>query len=29
MAIALIEEFTTGVVDFNVYDNDRKTQSAV
>ncbi len=29
MAIALIEEFTTEVVDFNVYDNDRKTQSAV
>lgn len=29
MAITLIEEFTAGIVDFNVYDNDRKTQSAV
>lgn len=29
MAITLIEEFTNGIVDFNVYDNDRKTQSAV
>ena len=29
MAIALIEEFTSGISDFNVYDKDRKTQSAV
>ena len=29
MAITLIEEFTIGVTDFKVYDNDRKTQSAV
>lgn len=29
MAIALIEEFTIGITDFNVYDTDRKTQSAV
>ena len=29
MAIELIEEFTTGVKDFNVYDSDKKTQSAV
>ena len=25
MAIALIEEFTDGLFDFNVYDHDRKT----
>lgn len=29
MAITLIEEFTAGINDFNIYDNDRKTQSAV
>lgn len=29
MAIELIEEFTLGITDFNVYDKDRKTQSAV
>ena len=29
MAITLIEEFTNEIVDFNVYDKDRKTQSAV
>ena len=29
MAIALIEEFTTEISDFKVYDKDRKTQSAV
>ena len=29
MAIDLIEEFTIGVKDFNVYDADKKTQSAV
>ena len=29
MAIELIEEFILGITDFNVYDKDRKTQSAV
>ena len=29
MAIELIEEFTIGINDFNLYDKDRKTQSAV
>lgn len=29
MAIGLIEEFTAGITDFNMYDSDRKTQSAV
>ena len=29
MAIALIEEFTFEITDFTLYDNDRKTQSAV
>src|SRR5690606_21471088 len=29
MAIELIEEFTAGIKDFNVYDSDKKTQSAV
>jgi len=29
MAITLIEEFTVGINDFNIYDKDRKTQSAV
>ena len=29
MAIELIEEFTLGINDFNIYDKDRKTQSAV
>ncbi len=29
MAIELIEEFTADVKDFNVYEEDRKTQSAV
>ena len=29
MAIDLIEEFTAEINDFNVYDEDRKTQSAV
>lgn len=29
MAIALIEDFTKEISDFDVYDNDRKTQSAV
>ena len=29
MAIELIEEFTLGISDFNIYDKDRKTQSAV
>jgi uncharacterized protein with HEPN domain len=29
MAIELIEEFTLGITDFNLYDKDRKTQSAV
>ena len=29
MAIELIEEFTSEVKNFNVYDQDRKTQSAV
>ena len=29
MAIELIEEFMGGVNDFNVYDKDRKTQSAI
>lgn len=29
MAIALIREFTIDISDFNIYDNDRKTQSAV
>jgi len=29
MEIELIEEFTLGITDFNVYDKDRKTQSAV
>ena len=28
-AINLIHEFTNGIKDFNVYDRDRKTQSAV
>ena len=29
MAIHLIREFTIDIIDFNIYDNDRKTQSAV
>jgi len=29
MAISLIEDFTRDIVDFNSYDLDRKTQSAV
>jgi uncharacterized protein with HEPN domain len=29
MAISLIEEFTNDIVDFNSYESDRKTQSAV
>lgn len=29
MAIDLIDEFTNGIFDFNIYDKDRKTQSAV
>ena len=29
LAIALIEEFTAGITDFNIYNTDRKTQSAV
>ncbi|WP_269243299.1 HepT-like ribonuclease domain-containing protein [Flavobacterium limnophilum] len=29
MAIDLINEFTIGISDFNLYDKDRKTQSAV
>jgi uncharacterized protein with HEPN domain len=29
MAIDLIEDFTKGISDFNVYESDRKTQSAV
>lgn len=29
MAIDLINEFTIGVTNFNIYENDRKTQSAV
>ena len=29
MAIELIEEFTLGINEFNIYDKDRKTQSAV
>lgn len=29
MAIHLIREFTIDTTDFNIYDNDRKTQSAV
>ena len=29
MAIELIEEFTIDINDFHLYDNDRKTQSAV
>lgn len=29
MAIDLINEFTIDITDFNLYDNDRKTQSAV
>ena len=29
MAIELIEEFTFGINDFNIYEKDRKTQSAV
>lgn len=29
MAIDLINDFTIGISDFNLYDNDRKTQSAV
>lgn len=29
MAVELIEEFTVGIIDFSVYDTDRKTQSAV
>jgi uncharacterized protein with HEPN domain len=29
MAIQLIEDFTKGITDFNSYDQDRKTQSAV
>ena len=29
MAIELIEEFTVGINNFNLYDKDRKTQSAV
>lgn len=29
MAIDLINDFTVGISDFNLYDKDRKTQSAV
>jgi uncharacterized protein with HEPN domain len=29
IAIELIEDFTSGITDFRVYDADRKTQSAV
>lgn len=29
MAIDLIEKFTVGITDFNLYQNDLKTQSAV
>ncbi|RTZ07940.1 DUF86 domain-containing protein [Flavobacterium bomense] len=29
MAITLIREFTIDITDFNMYDKDRKTQSAV
>lgn len=29
MAITLIREFTIDIADFNIYDKDRKTQSAV
>lgn len=29
MAINLIREFTVDIADFNIYDKDRKTQSAV
>ncbi len=29
MAIALIKEFAMGITDFNAYENDRKTQSAI
>jgi uncharacterized protein with HEPN domain len=29
MAIYLIREFTIDITDFNIYDKDRKTQSAV
>jgi len=29
MAIELIEDYTKGISDFNVYESDRKTQSAV
>lgn len=29
MAVILIEEFTVEITDFNSYNNDRKTQSAV
>ena len=29
MAIALIEDFTSEITDFTLYDRDRKTQSAV
>jgi uncharacterized protein with HEPN domain len=29
MSIDLINEFTIGISDFNLYDKDRKTQSAV
>jgi uncharacterized protein with HEPN domain len=29
MAIHLIREFTIDITDFNIYDKDRKTQSAV
>jgi uncharacterized protein with HEPN domain len=29
MAITLIREFTIDITDFSLYDNDRKTQSAV
>jgi len=29
MAIDLIEKFTVGITDFNLYQNDLKTQGAV
>ena len=29
LAIALIKEFALGITDFNAYENDRKTQSAI
>ena len=29
MAVELIEEFTVNIKDFNIYDSDNKTQSAV